>query len=290
MIRFLNDETVGGYRYGKGAIARFDVPTEDALVAAADAEVVDLNAAHPYYHFHGFAGNQTAGDSKFFDLSGINHGIRGANLSDATMFATAGYVSTPDPAEGTPDSAIRIPAINFDYEAGEKLIVWMLGKWTPEASAQALIGDGYSTTAGQRGWAIRVSTAGKVQAAVYGASSVFGATSTSTAFDGALHSFGLVLDGQNGQYCTWVDGAIDAQFGSGWAAFPGTGDTKTTNTVNLGTSAPAPGGTLGIASAIRACVIMRLPASYTTPDPSSFTAAFTQLRANPGKLILASAF
>lgn len=38
MIRFLNDETVGGYRYGKGAIARFDPATEAQLVAVADAE------------------------------------------------------------------------------------------------------------------------------------------------------------------------------------------------------------------------------------------------------------
>jgi len=38
MIRFLNDETVGGYRYGKGAIARFDAATEAQLMAAVDAE------------------------------------------------------------------------------------------------------------------------------------------------------------------------------------------------------------------------------------------------------------
>ncbi|HEY6044884.1 MAG TPA: hypothetical protein VIU43_08280, partial [Nitrosospira sp.] len=38
MIRFLNDETVAGYRYGKGAIARFDAATEAQLIAVADAE------------------------------------------------------------------------------------------------------------------------------------------------------------------------------------------------------------------------------------------------------------
>jgi hypothetical protein len=38
MIRFLNDETVAGHRYGKGTITRFDAPTEAALVAALDAE------------------------------------------------------------------------------------------------------------------------------------------------------------------------------------------------------------------------------------------------------------
>ncbi len=38
MIRFLNDETVGGYRYGKGVLAWFDPETEAELLAAADAE------------------------------------------------------------------------------------------------------------------------------------------------------------------------------------------------------------------------------------------------------------
>lgn len=38
MIRFLNAETVAGHRYGAGAIAQFDAPTESALIARADAE------------------------------------------------------------------------------------------------------------------------------------------------------------------------------------------------------------------------------------------------------------
>jgi hypothetical protein len=38
MIRFLNDETVAGYRYGRGAISRFDDVTEAILIAQGDAE------------------------------------------------------------------------------------------------------------------------------------------------------------------------------------------------------------------------------------------------------------
>jgi hypothetical protein len=37
MIKFLNDETVYGYRYGKGSVALFDTPTETALIAQGDA-------------------------------------------------------------------------------------------------------------------------------------------------------------------------------------------------------------------------------------------------------------
>lgn len=38
MIKFLDNETVAGFRYGKGALATFDAPTEAALIAAGDAE------------------------------------------------------------------------------------------------------------------------------------------------------------------------------------------------------------------------------------------------------------
>jgi hypothetical protein len=38
MIKFLNGETVAGYRYGKGEVAVFDAPTEAALIAAGDGE------------------------------------------------------------------------------------------------------------------------------------------------------------------------------------------------------------------------------------------------------------
>jgi hypothetical protein len=37
MIKFLNDETVAGHRFGKGAIAVFDSPTETSLVGEGDA-------------------------------------------------------------------------------------------------------------------------------------------------------------------------------------------------------------------------------------------------------------
>jgi hypothetical protein len=38
MIRFSNDKTVAGHRFGKGTLARFDSATEAQLIAAADAE------------------------------------------------------------------------------------------------------------------------------------------------------------------------------------------------------------------------------------------------------------
>lgn len=271
-------------------LEEYDANVENLNVELGEA--TDKTTVHTAYHFHGYAGNQVAGDSKFFDLSGINHAVRGANLSDAQLFTTAGYVSTIDPTAPAPDSVLRIPAVNFDYSAGEKLIVWMLGKWTPEGSAIPMIGDGYSATEGQRGWAIRVASTGKAQPVLYGATSGFGGSTSGVPFDGTLHDFGVVLDGEGKQYCMWVDGAVDSLFGSGYLTFnSGTDhDTLSTNTVNIGSSTPAPGGTLGIATAVRACVILRLSAATAVPAVASITDVFKELRTNPGKLILASAF
>lgn len=248
---------------------------------------------HTGYHFHGFAGDQLPDDTVFFDKSGINHAVRGTNLSVSQLWTTAtGYASTINPVGGSTDSVLRIPAVNFDYTSGEKLIVWWLGKITAEAGNEFFIGDGYSTTAGQRGWAIRAASTQKLQLALYGSTSTFGASSTATPFNGALHDIGLVLDGAGKQYCVWVDGAVDATWGSGYvslaagAAF----DTLSTNTINIGSSTPSPGGSLGIATTTRACVIMRLSAATPVPAAASITSVFQQLRVNPGKLILAGAF
>ena len=287
MIRMVNDQTVGGLRYGKGSIVDFDSAIETQLITVGDAEAANLDATHPYYHFHGFAGDQIAGDALFFDKAAGNHAVPGVHLSNADLWATEGYASTIDPASGLTDSVLRIPPINFDYSAGEKLIVWMLGKWTPEGGDVGMIGDGSSTSL--PGWQIRVRADGKVQPVLYGTASGFGASSRIKPFDGTLKDFGVVFDGQNKKYCIWVNGSVDEAFESRYLTFFSGAEfnTKTTNTVNIGAASAAPGGTVGIATAVRACVILRLPASYAVPPLTSITAAFRQLRANPGKLLLA---
>lgn len=249
----------------------------------------------PYYHFHGFAGNQTAGDGKFFDLSGINHGVRGANLSDANMFATAGYVSTVDPASGVADSTIHIPNLNFDYASGEKLIVWWMGQGTPEAADTIIMGDGYSTTEGQRGWRLRMKTTGAFDLSLWGASQVSSGSSHATVFDGTLHSLAFAFDGSAKTHGMWCDEVHHTSFGSALSSFGGGASILTTNsnTVNIGASRPAAAASSsvgdGAAIKTRALVIIRLPVSYAMPTVATMTTLFQQLRANPGKLILASA-
>lgn len=253
-------------------------------------DVVPIPRIHPHYHFHGFAGDQVADDPAFYDKATGNHALRGLHLPSSSLWATPGYASTLDPVAGATDPVLRIPPINFDYAGGEKLILWMLGKWTPDRADVAMVGDGSSTV--QRGWHISTRADGRLQPVLYGETIGYGGSGSSVPFDGGLHDFGVVIDGQNRKYCHWVDGEVDRNFASGYISFyAGTNfDTRSTNTVNIGSAIAAPGSMSGIRTMVRACVILRLPSNYATPQAAILTSTFRQLRANPGKLILASAF
>lgn len=265
----------------------------DALNTELEAATAKTTV-HPYYHFHGFAGNQVAGDGRFFDLAGINHGVRGDNLSDSQMFASAGYVSTVNPTGGAEDSTIHIPTLNFDHAGGEKLIVWWLGSGAPEGADCPIMGDGWSTTAGERGWRIRMKTNGKFDVALWGATQGNSDSSAGTVFDGTLHSLAVVWDGEAKTYGLWYDETY--HYSTVLVPFnPSTTfDTTTIGTVNVGASRPASAASGsaadGAALKTRALVILRLPNGYAMPTVATFTTVFQQLRANPGKLILAGAF
>ncbi|ODT75482.1 MAG: hypothetical protein ABS69_10740 [Nitrosomonadales bacterium SCN 54-20] len=292
MIRFLNDETVAGYRHGKGSVATFDTATEAALIQQGDAVAYDTNAAHPYYHFHGFSGTQSADDDKFYDLTGLNHASRGANLSTSQLWTTnAGYASTIDPIGGATDSVLRIPNLNYDYAGGEKLIIWWLGKVTAEGSGARMMGDGYGTTAGQWGIRFNLESSGKIQFVISDAAEIY-SSMPSTSISARLASFAIILDGQSRKHGMWIDEAFAMPGGSYTVLGSGAAiDTRNSNTFNVGTSyAAAAASTVGIATATRALAILRLPASYAMPSVGTLTNVFQQLRVNPGKLILASAF
>jgi hypothetical protein len=252
-----------------------------------------LPSIHPYYFFHGYAGNQIAGDSFFLDMAAGNHGVRGANLSDAEAFTNGGYITTKAPANPY-DTCIRLPSLNYDYAIGEKLFIWWLGKITPEANERVFLGDGYSTPIGQRGIQIRCNQSGKLTFALYGAAGKAGALSAGVPFDGTLHSACIFIDGAAKSYGYWIDGAMDSSFGGSMAVLDTVAyDTKSSNTFNLGAASPAPGSATapqsGIATQTRALAIVRLPATYTSPSVSAITNACKTLRANPGKMLLASA-
>lgn len=250
----------------------------------------DPLAISPYYHFHGFAGGQFAGDPKFFDLAGANHGNFGAHLSVSAAWTNAGYVSTVDPETGALDSVIRMPALNFDYAAGEKLIVWWHGACTPEGASVAMMGDGVQSAI--PGWRVRADPSGKFNVGTHSPTREdYTVNSDGTVFDGTPHSFAFVLDGQNRRHGMWSDEVYQSAFAGQYAAFSGfaEADTRTSATVSIGTARPAPGNTSGIAVQTRALVILRLPPSVALPSVQTMTDLFTQLRANPGRLIRAGA-
>lgn len=256
---------------------------------------VITSRVHPYYFFHGYAGNQLAGDSVFYDMAVGNHGVRGADLTDAQMFANAGYVTTNAPSNPY-DIAIRMPNLNFDYAGGEKLFIYWRGIAAGNGlgAESAILGDGWNTAASQRGVQIRTTTSGKVYLVLYGATAGVGLLSTSSVFDGsAPHDFAFLIDGKNKKYGMWVDGVFEPAWSNVYQTF-GSGvsfDTKNSNTFNLGAAQAAPGVATqpqgGEATKVRCAAIIRLPASYTVPSVAKVTTAVNSLRAAPSKLLLA---
>jgi hypothetical protein len=89
----------------------------------------------------------------------------------------------------------------------------------------------------------------------------------------------------------WSDEVYQSSFAGQYTTFTNSTevDTRTAATVNIGTANPAPGTTGGIAVRTRALVILRLPPSVALPSVQTMTDLFTQLRANPGRLIRAGA-
>jgi hypothetical protein len=276
------------------AVSALDGTEEMAIIQDNEVKsitVQELLGTSSHYHFHGFVGNQISDETKFFDISGnSNDGTFGLDLG--APWANAGYITTENPAGGDTDESIRLPAVNFDYNAGEKLIIWWLGKATPEGSNVSLLGDGFNTS--YPGVRIRCNTAGTMQIAAHDASGQgFSSTPSEVPFDGNLHSFTAVLDGAAKKFGIWVDETYDASLSGVYATFDSGNarDTRTTNSFNIGTSVPViANSTEGLVCQTRACVIMKLPPTATMPSVATVTNVFKAVRRNPGKLILASAF
>lgn len=255
---------------------------------------IPLSLPNFNYHFHGFAGNQMVGDPQFYDMSGLgNHGSFGANLSVSAAWANLaaeGVVSTVDPVGGSTDSVIRIPAVNFNYSAGEVLVVWWLGKVTDEGADSSFLGCGTGTNPG-----VRVKTNGTnfAEVDVSDASGTgFGAATNVVVSDGALHEFAFAFDGRNRKYLYYIDGAIQSTFNNNWANFnvASTYATGNTNTWQIGSALPAASvSTDGTATKTRAFVILHFPSTYPVPTAAQLVTIFKTLRANPARLLNSSA-
>lgn len=210
------------------------------------------------YFCHAYAPNQQSTDNGFYDLLAISDGARGANLSVPQLWANAGYASTLDPSAGVVDSGIAFPALAWDWNAGESLLVFWRGKITPEGANTSMMGQAYN--ASQKGWQIRAMTTGQADLAFRagdGATSVF-ATSTPNVVGkvpfvtGEEHSFMLAMDGLNRVARWYVDGELVTQ--ASVAAFDCYNGTHATR---LGSAAQTPTASDGIASQTKALVILK---------------------------------
>jgi hypothetical protein len=254
------------------------------------ATVQQISGANSNYYTHIYAGQQLATDTKAYDISGAgNDGTFGANLSAKNAWVDNEFLVTINPFTAFTDSVVRLPNINFDYNAGEIIIGMWIGRITPEGSAVEFLGDG-GFSVSFPGWSVRVTTTGKVQLKLAdGTNTYFSGTTTATAFDGTVHSVGFVINGVGKNAYIWVDEVLDV---NGTALNSGNPiDTRNSNTVNIGSSLPASAAsTTGIATQTNLLALLRLSAGKSMPSTAALTSMFQALRRNPEKLVKASVF
>lgn len=228
------------------------------------------------YFCHLYAPNQDVCDPYVADISGaLNHATFGANLSKAEAWGTtAGFASTL--AAGN-DEVLHLPACNFDFAGGESMLFMWKGKITAPGSALPFIGNsGGSSSKGI--CPMRILTDGTCQGYISsGTASFFDITPVVA--DGTVHTFGVVLDGFNSKYATWVDGVLTRTL------VPMTSrDTVNTNQFMVGNTQPSGWGSgTSLASGTKALVILRGRTGLGLP--TDYDALMKALMANPGKLV-----
>ncbi len=269
-----------------------------SLVSGDGAELVDLDTLRQSdgYHFHGFAPNQINSDLKFYDYSGaLNDGTFQAQLTAANAWANAGFLTQADPSGVGNLMLTALPALGFDYLAGDSLLIFWRGMATPEGGTSPIMGNTAGTAA--NGIRVVVTTAGKLQVNAYqasGALSRFGGTSTGTCFEAAVaHSFAFAINGVAGTHCYWVDGARDAAYASGFLTFGSGGiiDTATSTTLKLGGDGATSGSVqLGVACRTQALAVLQGRRGLGTPAVADLDLLVANLHRNPQTLVLASAW
>ena len=238
------------------------------------------------YFVHAYAPNQVSTDNKFYDLLAISDGGRGAYLSVAQLWANAGYASTLDPTGGVVDSGLAFPALDWNWNGGESLLIFWRGKITPEGANTSMMGQAYTNT--QKGWQIRALATGQadlVFRAGDGATTVF-ATSIPNVVgkipfvSGEEHSFMLAMDGLNRIARWYVDGELATQ--AAVAAFDCRNNTHATR---LGSSAQTPTTADGLATQTKALAILKGRTGVALPGNIDTLAR--RLHRSPYRLITA---
>jgi len=238
------------------------------LVDNTGASVYPTNpqsVVSPSYHFAGWARDQIASATSFYDQSGMgNHGVFMAGLTAAAAWATPGLLTIANPT-GL-NTVLQIPPINFDYGAGESLCVFWRGFSTPEASDQALFGDNGDLVGPvqSHGMELKTTSTGKAKFNLRdSAGALFaGGTTARTVAEAAVeHTFAVVLDGVTRKYGMYVDGYRDDSFSSNYLTYASGNapDFSYANkTLKLSTNGQISGGNIfGVQSQTRALHVLR---------------------------------
>ncbi len=189
------------------------------------------------YHTHFFAPLATGTDRKAWDISGaLSDGVFQTDLSAATAWATAGFLTQPNPSVANALTLVAYPAISWDWSAGDSLFLFWVGRGTPEGTDTGWLGDtsGYVSGNGIR---LVCTPAGAVKANAYqtaGSLSCFGATSSSVVIEPTVtHSFAVCYAPAG--ICYWVDGVRNAGHAAGFLPPANNGlSTVTSATLKIG--------------------------------------------------------
>lgn len=246
------------------------------------------------YHTHFFAPLAIDSDTKARDISGaLSDGNFQANLSAATAWATAGYLTQPNPSVSGQLSLVQFPAISWDWAAGDSLFLFWAGRGTPDGTEQPWLGD----TAGsalRSGIKMTCATDGKIKVNAYQNSppvSVYGPTSTNAVIEASVtHSFAVCFAADGGM-CYWTDGLRNAGHASGFLK-PSGAPCSTVNSapLNLGGDGSATSSIQnGIAVQTKAFVVLK-GRRNNTPAVADLDALVAALHANPQALVSSAAW
>lgn len=211
------------------------------------------------YHTHFFAPLATGADRKAWDISGaLSDGVFQTDLSAATAWATAGFLTQPNPSVAGQQSMVAFPPISWDWSAGDSLFIFWVGRMTPEGAEAPWAGD-TSGAAANSGVKLTCTTDGKLKCNVYQTSpavSVFGPTSTNAVFEAAVtHSLAVCISPAGMAF--WTDGARNAGHASGFL-MPSGGPVSTVNAVTFKLGGDGSGSPqLGVAIQTKAFVMLK---------------------------------
>lgn len=242
-----------------------------------DAEVARTPSSG--YFCHLWAGSSSNGDGLVPDISGNqSNATFHTNMTKALAWATAGFASTDT---GGAYRTFLLPALNYDYAAGESLIIVWKGRGTAPAAFKGIVAD--SEGSSDPGFAVRVDSAGKIQSYLSDGSGHFVDLSTNVLVEATItHTYAIAIDGVAKKYEVHEDGVVVRSLialGDGTTAY----DTKTAKPVKLGTQDSFSTAANTVALSTQALVILR--GRVGRGLPTDYRALMQSIQRTPDRLV-----